>query len=95
MQVFKPFIICALLIVSSLLFSSAASSDAGINQAGLMCGTYENPNTRPAKFMQSFMALMDAVAFQIKEHGWGAETLLSRLHPMFALGVCLNKLILG
>ncbi|KAK7265672.1 hypothetical protein RJT34_33295 [Clitoria ternatea] len=34
------------------------------------------------------MAAMDAVSFQVKDHGWGAQSLLNSWHPMYAFGEC-------
>ncbi|XP_027368856.1 cysteine-rich receptor-like protein kinase 1 [Abrus precatorius] len=83
--------ITRLILISSLLlvlFSRAASSDAGVHEAGLTCGSFQYPGEDSAKLSQDFMALMDALSFQVKEHGWGAQTLLGSGNPMYALGQC-------
>ncbi|KAJ1398249.1 Serine/threonine-protein kinase, active site [Sesbania bispinosa] len=97
MQIFNPIvpenlIIRAILISALLSCVASSSSDAGINEAGLTCGSYRYPGEGAGKLMQNFMALMDAVSFQVKERGWGAQTLLGYWPPMYALGQCNHDL---
>lgn len=79
------------LIWSSLLTPSTSEGGGnGIQEAGLTCASYSYPSEGGNKLMmqQSMMALMDAMSSQVKERGWGAQTLYGWHRPMHALGQC-------
>ncbi|MCH95788.1 cysteine-rich receptor-like protein kinase 42-like, partial [Trifolium medium] len=58
--------------------SRVACYNRGIDEAGLTCDSYQYPadDDSDNKLMQNWMVVMDAVSFQVKEHGWGAQTLV-------------------
>jgi len=91
----KNFHILCGIIISSLL-SYVTCFDDSIHEAGLTCGSYQYPhdgnNTNNHKMKQNLMVVMDAVSFQVKEHGWGAQTLVGNWHPMYALAQCQRDL---
>jgi hypothetical protein len=75
--------------------SRVACFNGGIHEAGLTCDSYQYPaddDDSDNKLMQNLMVVMDAVSFQVKEHGWGAQTLVGNWHPMYALGQCRRDL---
>ncbi|KOM32788.1 hypothetical protein LR48_Vigan01g234400 [Vigna angularis] len=80
--------LCLMLLSSSLLIPRAGCSGTGIRETGLTCGDYENPESSAS----NFMAIMDMVSFQVKERGWGAQTLLGSGPPMYALAQCRRDL---
>ncbi|XP_022633197.1 cysteine-rich receptor-like protein kinase 1 isoform X2 [Vigna radiata var. radiata] len=80
--------VCLMLLSSSLLIPRAGCSGTGIRETGLTCGDYENPESSAS----NFMAIMDMVSFQVKERGWGAQTLLGSGPPMYALAQCRRDL---
>jgi len=80
--------LCLMLLSSSLLIPRAGCSGTGIRETGLTCGDYENPESTAS----NFMAIMDMVSFQVKERGWGAQTLLGSGPPMYALAQCRRDL---
>ncbi|ESW27439.1 hypothetical protein PHAVU_003G202000 [Phaseolus vulgaris] len=77
-----------MLLSSSLLIPRAVCSGTGIRETGFTCGGSENPGSSASRFM----ALMDTLSFQVKERGWGAQTLLGSGPPMYALGQCRRDL---
>ncbi|RZB55967.1 Cysteine-rich receptor-like protein kinase 42 [Glycine soja] len=87
-QLFNLISTWLILTSSSLLIPHAASYDFGIHETGLTCGASESPGSSASKFM----AIMDTVSFQVKERGWGAQTLLGSGPPMYALGQCRRDL---
>lgn len=91
----KNFHILCGIVISSLL-SYVTCFDGAIHEAGLTCGTYQYPhdgnNTNNHKLKQNLMVVMDAVSFQVKQQGWGAQTLVGNWHPMYALGQCQRDL---
>ncbi|KAK2409104.1 cysteine-rich receptor protein kinase [Trifolium repens] len=63
--------------------SRVACFNGGIHEAGLACDSYQYPaddDDSDNKLMQNLMVVMDAVSFQVKEHGWGAQTLVGRIY---------------
>ncbi|WVZ09125.1 hypothetical protein V8G54_013655 [Vigna mungo] len=80
--------LCLMLLSSSMLVPRAGCSGTGIRETGLTCGDYENPESSAS----NFMAIMDMVSFQVKERGWGAQTLLGSGPPMYALAQCRRDL---
>jgi len=77
-----------MLLSSSLLIPRAGCSGAGIRETGLTCEGSENPGTSAS----NFMAIMDTLSFEVKERGWGAQTLLGSGPPLYALGQCRRDL---
>ncbi|CAK8563024.1 unnamed protein product [Lathyrus sativus] len=87
-------ILRGIVIISSLLSCiTCFDDDATVHEAGLTCGSYQYPADGGGnKFNQNLMAAMDAVSFQVKQHGWGAQTLIGNLNPMHVLGECRRDL---
>lgn len=83
-----------IIIVSSLLSCiTCFNNDAAVHEAGLTCGSYQYPgDSGGISLMQSLMVTMDALSFQVKQHGWGAQTLVGNWHPMYALSQCRRDL---
>lgn len=76
-------------IILSCLLLCVACFNGAVHEAGLTCGSYQYPGDNGGnKLMQNWMIAMDGVSFQVKEHGWGAQTLVGNWHPMYALGQC-------
>ncbi|KAL5064626.1 hypothetical protein RYX36_026363, partial [Vicia faba] len=87
-------ILRGIIIISSLLSCiTCFNNDAAVHEAGLTCGSYQYPADGGGnKLMQNLMVAMDALSYEVKQHGWGAQTLVGNWHPMYALGQCRRDL---
>lgn len=83
-----------IILISSLLSCiTCFNDDTSIHETGLTCGSYQYPADGGGnKLMQNLMVALDAVSFQVKQHGWGAQTLVGNWNPMHALGQCRRDL---